>query len=297
MKAARLKKHLAAVALAMGAIAATYPAWAVESFTTTYNGTSSLSAYCTNSRTIYGRQPSEPGRYPLYIYTVGTFEDANSVLAQANINEMAARGYVAVSVDYNNGSFGGCSTISARTRCIYDPGVSGSAVARLCARSNVDCSRGIVVGGFSQGSVIAALSRNYDTRVRAAYGMGIGTEYSTYDLRSCMADGRRSLPSDRLRAVNGVGDTFFGGSSTSGRANLVELTGLSCGSTAYSCTRANGSGWYMVRHSEVTDGDADHCYQSNSGCSSYNALDTNYRDGTGYWLLGPSLDWLVNFTD
>jgi hypothetical protein len=152
-----------------------------------------------------------------------------------------------------------------------------------------------VLSGFSQGSVLATLARNFDTRVRAVYGQGIGVQYNAVDLRACMLDGAHTLPADRLRAVSGEVDAFLGGSASAVQGQQQELTGLTCAPGTTSCVRANGSGWRLVRNTEVSDGAADHCYMHNSKCAG--ALDTGWNTGPGEWGLNYNLDWLTGFTD
>ncbi|HEY0096698.1 MAG TPA: hypothetical protein VGB96_20370, partial [Archangium sp.] len=148
----------------------------------------------------------------------------------------------------------------------------------------------------SQGSILAILAKNHDARVQAAYGLGAGVQYSIYDLRACVANGKRTLTSDRLRAVNGEADSFMGSSESSVRGQLQELTGRSC--TATSCFASNGSGWYIVKHAEASDGNADHCYmRATGGCSgSQNSLDQKWLNGTYAWSADPNLQWLSGFT-
>jgi dienelactone hydrolase len=282
-----IAKHLVLVL----SLLASSSAWALDSFTDSYKA----------GRTNYsidGREPSASGTYPVFVYMVGTWEDHQNASAIAAIEGMASRGYVAATVDYSNSSFGGCSTISSRAKYIFDAMSSSSAIRKLCGRAKADCGKGVVVGGFSQGSIIAILAKNYDGRVAAAYALGAGVQYDSYDLRSCVADGNRTLTSDRLRAVNGEADGFMGGNADSVRAQLEELTGLSCGGTAYSCFRSNDSGWYMVTHGEVDDGNAEHCYMRNGDCGfgNQNRLDKNWQTGTMPGSLNPNLDWLTNFT-
>jgi dienelactone hydrolase len=271
------------------------PAWAqtLTSFTTTYKGGSGT---CGTTYSIQGKEPSSTSRYPVFIYMVGTSETYNNASALAAVDEMAGRGYVAATVQYPNSTFGSCSTLAARSKCIFDSTSASSAVAALCSRPAADCSKGIVVAGFSQGSILAILAKNHDARVQAAYGLGAGVQYSTYDLRACVANGKRTLTSDRLRAVNGEADGFMGGAESSVRGQLQELTGRSCTST--SCFASNGSGWYIVKHAEVSDGNADHCYmRATSGCSgSQNSLDQKWLNGTYDWSADPNLQWLTGFT-
>jgi hypothetical protein len=270
------------------------PAWAqtLSSFTTTYKGGSSG---CTTTYNIQGKEPSSTSRYPVFIYMVGTSETYNNASALAAVDEMAGRGFVAATIQYPNSSFGSCSTLTGRAKCAFDPATATSAVATLCARPTADCSKGIVVAGFSQGSILAILAKNYDTRVEAAYGLGAGVQYSLYDLRACVANGKRALSSTRLRAVNGEADSFMGGSEASVRGQLQELTGRNC-STA-SCLANDGSGWYIVKHAEASDGNADHCYmRASGGCNgSQSSLDQKWLNGTYSWSVDPSLQWLSGF--
>jgi hypothetical protein len=270
-------------------------AWAqtLTSFTATYKGGSS---YCLSTYNIKGREPSLAGAYPVFVYLVGTTESYDHVSALSAVDKMAARGYVAATVQYPNSSFGDCVTLSGRSKCIFDASSASSAIAVLCSRANADCTKGVVVAGLSQGSVLAVLARNYDPRVQAAYGLGVGVQYSTYDLRACVAEGRRALPGDRLRAVNGEADMFMGSTASTVRGQLEELTGLSCAYNPSSCFRTNKSGWYIVKHSEVADGNADHCYMRQGGCVITNNLDPQWLSGTAEWSLDANLQWLTGFT-
>ncbi|MFP2912731.1 alpha/beta hydrolase family protein [Pyxidicoccus sp. 3LFB2] len=264
----------------------------LSSFTGTYSGGSGL--ICGTTYNIRGREPAASGRYPVFIYTVGTTENYDHSSALAAVEEMAARGYVAATVEYDNGSFGSCSTLQSRAKCIYDSGRSSSAISRICSRAKADCSKGVVVSGFSQGSIMAILAKNHDSRVRAAYGLGAGVQYSIYDLRSCVASGNRTLPNDRLRVVNGEQDTFVGPGESAVRSQSTTLTSYSC-PLATSCLQSNGSGWYIIDDSQVADGNADHCYMRNSGCIGL-TLDSTWRSGTAPWSLRTNLNWLTQFT-
>ena len=142
------------------------------SFAGNYNGASTLGGSCSMSYSIAGVEPSGTGPYPVFFYIVGTSETYNNAAAMAAVNDMASKGYVAATVDYAESQFGTCSVLSAKSSCMFDPNSTLSAVSQLCARAKADYSKGIVVGGFSQGSILALLAKNYDARVQAAYGMG-----------------------------------------------------------------------------------------------------------------------------
>jgi hypothetical protein len=281
-----------AVAGSLLAVAAvTTPSGAVDSFTASYkNGTN-----CGTSYNISGREPSLAGTYPVFVYMVGTSESYTHASAVAAITSMADRGYVAATVAYPNSSFGSCSAISAKAQCVFNPNSAASAINALCSRPKADCSKGVVVSGFSQGSIMSILAKNFEPRVEAAYALGAGVQYSSYDLRACVANGKRSLPSSRLRVVNGELDGFMGSNASSVRAQLQELTGLTCGSSAYSCLQSNNSGWYMVSSAEVSDGSADHCYMRSGGCLA-SKLDATWNTGAAPWSLEINLDWLSGFT-
>jgi hypothetical protein len=262
------------------------------SFSTTYSARGSTG--CTSTQSITGYEPASSGTYPVFIYTVGTGEDYQSNNALTTIEAMANKGYVAATVNYPNSTFGSCSTLTNRARCIYNGSSTSSAVAKICARSKADCSKGIVVAGLSQGSIMAVLARNYDTRIRAAYGQAIGVKYSVYDLSACVADGNRTLSSTRLRAVTGEEDGFMGSTANSVRDQLRALTGIHGGFYSYSGLNSNGSGWYMVANSEVQDDTAKHCYMFRGGCTGNE--DIGWRRNHP-WSLDTNLDWLTNFTD
>lgn len=271
-------------------------------FTATYTGQGANASTCNTSFTMTGQEPSATGTNPVFLYMIGTGETATNASATAAVAGMAAKGFVAATIAYDSGTFNGCGPLQGKAKCIFNSGSTTSAVSVLCGRAKADCSKGIVVGGFSQGSVLATQANNFDARVRAAWGMGDGVKYSTFNLSSCQANGSRTLPSSRLRAVAGQQDQFVGGGLgfTAGtianvRSQLQTLTGLSCGTSATNCLQSNGSGWYIVQNNQVQDGSADHCFMRTSGnlCSAnQNSLDGNWQNGSDVWELGASLSWL-----
>lgn len=289
-----MKKQVFGSLAALAMWAAASPAWAVDTFATTYVGGSGLS--CGTTYNVLGQEPTEAGRYPLFIYTVGTGEAYDTMQARFFVEKMAARGFVAATVQYDNGSFGGCSSLTSKAKCIFSAANARSAVSVLCSRTKADCSKGIVVAGLSQGSVMAALAKNHDSRVQAAFGMGLGTVYVIYDVSSCLADGRRVLPSDRLLAIDGEVDEFLSGTVSGNRSQLQRLTGLSCTSTSFSCFRSNNSGWYLVKGTQLQDGKGDHCYMRNGGCYDVAApFDATWEFGSEAWSVDTNLNWLSSF--
>lgn len=278
----------------LGLVANGSLAWAqTTSFTDTYKGGSNSS--CGFNYSIDGKEPSAAGTYPVFVHLVGTSEGYLGAHALAARDGMVNRGYVSATIEYPNQIFSSCSTVSARSKCVFDQASANSAVTKLCGRAKADCSKGIVVSGYSQGSVLATLARNFDGRVRAVYGQGIGVQYNAVDLRACMLARAHTLPDDRLRAVSGEADAFLGGSASAVQGQQQELTGLTCAPGTTSCVRANGSGWRLVRNTDVSDGTADHCYMHVNKCAG--ALDAGWNTGPGEWGLNYNLDWLTGFTD
>ena len=275
-------------------------------FTTTYTGQGAAASTCNTSFTITGQEPTASGTFPVFLYMVGTGETATNAPATAAVARMASLGFVAGTVDYNAGTFDNCAGIRGKASCMFNPSSSSSAVSRLCSRAKADCSKGIVVGGFSQGAVIATQAKNFDARVQAAWGIGDGVQYTAiFNLSSCQADGNHALASNRLRAIVGQRDQFVGngalgigaGTAAAVRTQLTSLTGLACSSTAFDCLRSDGSGWYIVQNNQVQDGAADHCFMRASGdcLGNQNDLDAGWLNGSDPWELTASLNWLNGF--
>lgn len=278
---------------------ASRPAWcATTAFSDTYRGSGSGAA-CDTNYAMSGVVPSDSARHPIFVYLVGTSESYDNAQARAAVAGMGTRGFVAATVQYRSEVFGTCADIAQKAACIFKPASSASAISKLCARG--DCSKGIVVGGFSQGSIAAIQAKNTDARVKAVYGMGAFPAYTaTYNMASCMNNGKHVLPASRLRIVNGEQD-FFGASNAGGvRSASRAVTGKDCGSTAFACLNSNGSGWVIVRNAQVKDKSADHCYQryqhTVGECSgSQNELDAYWKSGTASWTLPSNLDWMKKF--
>jgi hypothetical protein len=283
-----------AAALALGAAMFGLSAQAATSdFMASYKGGTTS---CGTTYKIKGMEPADAGKRPVFIYTVGTTETYDNATAMAAVKGMADRGYVAATIEYASGVFGRCSAITQKAKCIFDKSSAQSAIAAVCARAKADCSKGVVTGGFSQGSIIAILAKNYDTRVQAAYGMGAHRDYAgVYDTSICIGDGKRALPSTRLRVINGEADVFVGSSLANVRKSSQVLTGYNC--TGTTCLQTNGNGWRIVMNADVRDGSADHCYMRDGGCLATQAnLDPGWASGSADWELAANLDWLTKYT-
>ena len=266
-----------------------------------------------------GREPALAGRYPVFIYLVGTGDVATRPAALSVVESMAARGYVAASVAYASldgiGAVLGdptlaCPIVAKKGECIFGAG-EGSAVSKLCARAKADCTRGIVIAGHSQGAMLATIAKNHESRVRAVYGMGLGIHEHIYiaalnlnvdaDVSACALPANRALPADRLRVVNGESEYVYG---TSLQQDMRDITGTSCAAGTLECLRADGSGWVMFPDA-ASESDRDevtnelvarHCYFANTppgDCGgNYIGLNSNWTTGSASYARESNLSWL-----
>lgn len=234
-----------------------------------------------------------PGPYPVFIYSPATYEWFVDAMSISFVTQMAAKGFVSASVQYHNfNTIQWCPDYMARAQAIFDATRPASAVGVICALPGVDCGRGIVTAGMSQGGMISVLAKNYAPNVKAVFAMSI-SDYNQngvgVSLASCMDKPYTAIPANRLTIVNGESDPYFGG-----QAPLENVSGFTCPAGSSQCWSPDnsGAGWYRVRNSSVTDGNADHCYQMVGDCT-LAVFDTNwYFPAKNNWSLKPNLDWL-----
>jgi hypothetical protein len=237
-----------------------------------------------------------PGPYPLFMWTVATYEWNRDTLSLNFVSQMAARGFVGASIQYHNfNTIQACGDYTVRAQSVYESTRISSAAGVLCSINGVNCNNGIVTAGISQGGALSVLARNYNPNVKASFAMSISDTNKTgigADLSSCLDDQFTAIPSNRLTIVNGANDTSFGGQDP-----VTQVSGVTCAAGAMQCWSPDGSGagWYLVQNSQVLDGNADHCYEMNGDCS-LTVFDTNwYLPSTYNWSLKPNLDWLASF--
>jgi hypothetical protein len=273
-----------------------------------YWGWNAFTNQCHNLYGIYGKEPAAGGQYPVFMYFVGGAWPVQGSYygpdAEIMVQEMARRGFVAVSVEYDNASWPTCGNLSEKSKCIFNNTVGSSAIRSVCSRSKADCGKGIVLAGLSQGAQVATLGKNFDDRVQAVYSISGGTTEGdpVFSNGACLNAGNRALPGDRLRAISGESDTVLTGFLTGlrdpgdVRRSLQQLTGVDCSSTDSSCFRDNKSGWYMVRDTEVEDRVADHCYFGKQAGCNFLTPDVGWMPpATHQWSLSTNLDWLKQF--
>jgi len=262
-----------------------------------YMGSVSNGAECSMSYPTQGHEPvSAPGaKHPLFLYFVGTefvpgdaSAQHDSPAALAVTEAMARRGFVALSVSYDNDAIAWLSDHVSQLACLFDASKPASAIAAACALPNVDCELGVATWGHSQGAYVAHMAHNNEPRVRAAWTTGYG------------GDGMATLSSDRLRVVNGEADAGDNGTA----AKLMMITGMTaaeCGDPDQ-CLRDDGSGWIIVRKSELAAPDvssADHCWFDRQSCSaSAIMLEPNWVSPASdkAFALEANADWVASTT-
>lgn len=245
-----------------------------------YLGTNGNDATCSREFRTMGYTPPSAGQHPLFLYFIGTqavAQDQSSYYdsqAPRRVTEaMARRGFVALSVEYDNqlGSY-----LADKTQCLYqDP---AGLLQKACALPSVDCSLGIATWGHSQGALIAHSAANFDARVRAVWTTGYGG-----------LDGAKLAP-ERLRVVNGENDPF-----NAPYATLNKTAGTTC-SDGDSCLRSDGSGWILVRKSDSAENSADHCWFDKRSCSENTLnLEPNWVEPSSdaAFALEANADWVA----
>jgi hypothetical protein len=195
---------------------------------------------------------------------------------------MARRGFVALTVAYDNGPLAWLSDHANQLACLFS--APQGLLAKACALPQVDCDLGVATWGHSQGGYVAVMAANFDARVRAAWATGYGGDASS------------TLSKHRLRVVNGEADT------TNGTADVLNgTTGLSASECPdpNQCLREDGSGWIIVRKAELTDpvgSSADHCWFYKSACVDATfRLEPSWADphSERTYALEPNADWVA----
>lgn len=267
----------------------------------TYQGSHLGEASCNTTYRTTGYEPVDPAapnaKYPLFLYFTGTnFDDADmlanymSAAGQTVTANMAARGFVAVSVEYDNkftSIFDNSFTSTGfqnKLTCMFSPAKTANLLVALCARSNVNCAAGIATWGHSQGALMALASGNYDNRINAAYATG----YSPAG-----APNAPILAFNRIRLVNAEQDT--GNASTSNMNSAVGVSSQDCTGQTDQCLRADGSGWVLVRQTQMAQNQADHCWFGKLSCSATaENIEPNWYPSASYaFSLAPSAAWLA----
>ncbi len=257
----------------------------------TYRGTRDGGAACDTQYGTLGFEPTGGVTgHPLLLYFVGTKflpgDTSSSYDSQAAIavtSAMARRGFVALSVEYDNTPAALFSDHESQLACLFGPGSAASVLAVACAMPGVDCARGIATWGHSQGALVADLAARADGRVRAVWTTGYG------------GDARSTLSKNRLRVVNGEGDTTNAQVPTLNR--IAGFTATECPDDGRKeCLRADGSGWIVVTKPDCQVTSADHCWFDKKSCADTpEVLEPNWVSPTSTkaFALEANADWVA----
>src|SRR5262245_36981649 len=199
--------------------------FATQSFTTSYStwGGSSCSSSSRNS--IKGYEPTTAGTYPVFVWLPGTQSSGawDGPPDEDMIQYMAAQGFVAADVQYDNTTYpSSCTTMTGKASCIYNTSSPNSAISKLCSRPTADCvNTGIYVSGVSQGANLSSLAANYGAYMKAAYLVSNGDIASNiFNLTGCLDKSHLTFASSQLREVSGESDQIFGGSRSGVQTQL-----------------------------------------------------------------------------
>jgi hypothetical protein len=257
-----------------------------------YSGTLNNGAGCSQQYRTVGFQPVDAsgGKHPLFLYFVGTTFVAGDQSSQYDCQAakkvteaMARRGFVALSVEYDNGALAWLSDHVSQLACLFGAANSMSVLAVACGLPQVDCNLGIATWGHSQGALVADLAANSDARVRAVWATGYG------------GDARATLPRSRFRLVNAEGDT--GNAVVASLDQTAGFTTVECPDDGRKqCLRNDGSGWIIVEKKDCQLTSADHCWFDKLSCTDTpETLEPNWIDpaSTKPFALEPNADWVA----
>lgn len=238
---------------------------------------------CSSSRNAAVWEPPASGKYPVAIVTPGTGGSITASAYQELAKEFARQGFVAVIPDYNSSENLllpiSIDRVKAKANCTYNRLRPESVMTKVCARSKIDCNKGIVTSGHSQGGAMALLGYDYDPRIAAAHAWGTGNDVPF------------TMPKSKIRVIAGETDT-----QKKTPTDLNAMTGLNCKDQWECFIGPNGNGWRRVRNDEVEDKDADHCFTTNGGCLALiRPLDKNTLNASKNWSYPANVTWLKNF--
>ena len=287
----------------------------VETFQTSYKGYNTSTSWmswlsdaqrCSKTQKIYGAKPVAAGDYPVLIYLHGATADwSGNREGREFIERAAAQGFIALAPTYKSGGKINERRISRHAYCMFDQNHPNDAMTAICKTADADCTKGVLVAGFSQGGTTALVAKNYNSSVKAVWTLGVSAYiYYKEDIPKdaiTIPNGTRLLPNNKL--VMNIGqatDLKTKDLISADLPSLKAISGKDCGNS-YECLKADGSGYYIVKNSEIKDGVADHCYwlRVNSwskglSCTIWpSKFDPGFQPpATTEWSIVRNLEWL-----
>eukprot|EP01084_Bolivina_argentea_P304482 525859_1 len=271
---------------------------------------------------ITGFVPSGTDTYPLFVWVTGTQMNHWTNDDIIYCNYMANAGFAAVSLDYQGrGLFpltcGADNSDSdtnwaGKARLLWNSDNPFSALSVLCNpdfnenTSRIDCNKGIILAGFSQGAQLVSLAGNwgFDALIKGIYQMGGGWKlYNIINFEfDCLRYENTKIDDTRIRSCVGAWDGYFG-ENPEGVFDEQRIITNRCtsGPLTYNCLQSDGSGFYIVQSEEVETGNAVHCYayenedcHANDGSPEFDlAYDPGNVESNRFWSLSANLDWLI----
>lgn len=253
---------------------------------------------------LNGFKPEGAGPHPVFMVFGGNDDGYPTPLWSAVASQMAWRGFVAASVDYEGGwglptDEALCENHGRQAESIFRGG--GSALEVLCAMPESDCSRGVAAAGYGQGGYLALLGAQKSSKVTAVLAMAVRSVY-------CMSmDSHVStyLPRSKRRLLNAFDDYIVGGFVHIHENNVrtaQRIAGYDC-QDDFDCLQGDGSGYYLVSHSDFRqaaceEGSISHSFFFSDGRTQDNSVngDTLFLCdflSDAPWALPASLDWLA----
>lgn len=251
----------------------------------------------------YHPKPKKAGeKFPVYLFFNGTATRYNNKIALQELEKIAQKGYLAVSVGFNSGPLNfasSCEKLLLRTQCAMDEKSYASAAYKICHHPAADCSLGLYTHGISQGANIAILAKNFHSQVVAALADSPGDRVNRSNFEACINKGRK-LPQTALRITMGEQDEIVGRSAKAGAERYefmwemgARMSGRRCVdektkaklTSCYDKTR--GHGFSIIKNEELGDGLADHCWMLEGGCKAI----FNGKMADRYLKDDPSRPW------
>jgi len=264
---------------------------------------------------ILGNLPSdENSPSPLFIWVPCTGGHARDKIPQFFIQEMSQRGYVAVSFDYPDPDQN-INLLEEKAATMFDASNENSPLSIMCGRDDVDCSMGIAVAGYSQGTHLALLSATVDSRVSGVYTIEGARVTWPSGSGSTMCDNENiapHLPQNRRRYILGEGDQYYAWEPIDGSdgykpsledaiKNNKILSGYDCGENR-DCIQPDGSGYFVTTTEDCVPDARTACplfgvpNHTNwaGGKKQDDPVIAPWFDANSSWGVTASLDWLAS---
>jgi len=249
---------------------------------------------------------------PLFVWVPCTGGKAKYNLPQYFTREMSERGYVSVSFDYPD-PVQNIYLLEEKTNTLFNASNPNTPLSIMCARENVDCSLGVAVAGFSQGTHITLLSSTVNSNVSATYTIEGARVTWPSGSGSTMCDNvniEPYLPKNKRRYILGEGDIYYAWEPIDGsngfKPSLEEaitnnkiLSGYDCEDNR-DCIQEDGSGYFVTTTEDCVPVPREACppfgvpnHTNWAGGKTSDIAIAPWFDNDSDWGVRASLDWLA----